>query len=51
MTPTSQPIQKSTGRVVLRDSRGSGKTVTWTVRRGSAKRSDYLPSSTAPNKP
>jgi hypothetical protein len=33
-----------TGKVVLRDSGGSGRTVTWTVRRGSEKRSDYMPS-------
>lgn len=48
MTTSRTSKASVTGRVVLRESGGSGRTVTWTVRRGSEKRSDYLPPSPKP---
>lgn len=45
MTTAKTSKSSATGRVVLRESGGSGRTVTWTVRRGTEKRSDYLPPS------
>lgn len=45
MTTSKTSKSSATGRVVLRESGGSGRTITWTIRRGTERRSDYLPPS------